>query len=197
MAHQLLGLDLITRYVEKLGSELAFPDALRTSIGWYLVRSIRRKMADGTKPISGLTRQNRRKGSDASKPLQDSGKLRLSIKHELVNEGVEVGSNLVYAPIHQFGGWIRPKNAQKLAIPATPTAARWAEALGVRGALEAFRRNWGPITFGPGAIFCDGEPVFWRIDEVRIPRRPYLNMTSEREKHIEKMVQNYIESLKV
>lgn len=193
MARELLGLDIVTRKLHMAGRD-QFPEELRTALGWYLVRSIRRKMADGNGPaLSGLTKQNRR--GDKANALQDTGRLRRSIVFESQPNGVEVGSNVIYAPIHQFGGWIRPVRAQKLAIPATPTAARWADALGVRGALDAFRRNWGPISFGPGAIFCDGEPVFWRLDEVRIPKREYLYIDKARQKKVEEIIENFLRKL--
>lgn len=192
MAHQLLGLEKVTSALLMAGRDV-YPEALRTSLAWYLVRSIKRKMGNGTKELSGLTKRNRRgKGGNQ---LQDSGRLRQSIRHELTPNGVEVGTNVIYGPIHQFGGWIRPVNAQKLAVPATPTAARWAEALGVRGAIDAFKRNWGPVSFGPGAIFCEGEPIFWRLDEVRIPKREYLYIDKARQKHIEKMIENFLRKL--
>ena len=192
MAHQLLGLEKVTNALLMAGRDV-YPEKLRTALGWYLVRSIKRKMGNGTKPLSGLTQQNRRgKGGNQ---LQDSGRLRQSIQHDLTPSGVEVGTNVIYGPIHQTGGFIRPKNAQKLAIPATPTVARWTEALGVRGAIDAFRRNFGPISFGPGAIFCRGEVMYWRLDEVRIPRRQYLYIDKTRQKKVEEIIENFLRKL--
>lgn len=49
--------------------------------------------------------------------LQDSGALRESIVKDPRSNSVAVGSNLVYARIHQFGGVIRPKNGSCLCIP--------------------------------------------------------------------------------
>lgn len=47
----------------------------------------------------------------------DTGRLRQSITHEVNALKARVGSNLVYAPIHEFGGTIRPTSARNLAIP--------------------------------------------------------------------------------
>ena len=193
MARQLLNLDLVVRWL-KFAGKTPMPIDLRRGIGMYLSRSIKRKMGNGTKPISGLTQQNR--PGNKGGPLHDTGKLMQSIQWELDPRGVEVGSNLIYAPIHQEGGWIRPKNAQKLAIPANKTAALWSSALGVRGALDAMKRNWGPVSFGPGAIFCGGEVQFWRLDEVRIPARPYLYIDKARQKHIDEMVANFYQDMR-
>ena len=184
---------MLTNYLKAVGRD-PLPADLRRALGMYLSRSIKRKMGNGTKPISGLTQQNR--PGNKGGPLHDTGKLMQSIQWELDPRGVEVGSNLIYAPIHQEGGWIRPKNAQKLAIPANKTAALWSSAFGVRGALDAMKRNWGLVSFGPGAIFCGGEVQFWRLDEVRIPRREYLYIDKARQKHIDQMVENFYQDMR-
>jgi phage virion morphogenesis protein len=49
--------------------------------------------------------------------LSDTGRLRRSIRSQADNDGVTIGTNLIYARIHQFGGTIKAKNAPYLAIP--------------------------------------------------------------------------------
>lgn len=39
-------------------------------------------------------------------PLNDTGRLRQSITFKLGNKAVEIGTNVDYAPVHQFGGGI-------------------------------------------------------------------------------------------
>lgn len=53
----------------------------------------------------------------SNKILQDKGALRESIDVDPRSNSVAVGSNLVYARIHQFGGVIRPKRSNCLCIP--------------------------------------------------------------------------------
>jgi phage gpG-like protein len=53
----------------------------------------------------------------SNKILQDRGALRESIDVDPRSNSVAVGSNLVYARIHQFGGVIRPKKGNCLCIP--------------------------------------------------------------------------------
>jgi len=53
--------------------------------------------------------------------LQDTGRLRDSIVMESTGNSVTIGTNVVYAPIHQLGGHtkahvIKPKNKQALAF---------------------------------------------------------------------------------
>jgi len=54
--------------------------------------------------LKASTIARRRKGS--SQPLLDTGRLRNSISFRLIGNGVEVGTNVRYAAIHQFGGAI-------------------------------------------------------------------------------------------
>lgn len=59
-----------------------------------------------------ITSYRIKKGKASSaKILQDTGRLRNSITGVATSQGAEVGTNLVYAPIHQFG-------SQKKNIPA-------------------------------------------------------------------------------
>lgn len=53
--------------------------------------------------------RKRRSTSSILKILQERGTLRDSIVYEADNQGVSVGSNLVYAAIHQFGGEIHQR----------------------------------------------------------------------------------------
>ena len=90
-----------------------------------------------TKPgLSGLTKKTRRGGS--SEPLLDSGKLRLSMTgktqgkistskgtlNKATKEFALVGSDLIYAGIHNLGGTIRATKAKNLAIPVTKMARK-------------------------------------------------------------------------
>jgi phage virion morphogenesis protein len=73
----------------------------------------RAQTPEGTawEPLKKSTIKQRRKGS--SKPLNDTGVLRASITtgkkgnvNQVNNQSVQVGTNLPYAAIHQFGGTI-------------------------------------------------------------------------------------------
>ena len=48
--------------------------------------------------------------------LQDKGNLRSSIQRASGKDFAQVGTNIEYAPIHQFGGTIYPKNKKALAF---------------------------------------------------------------------------------
>lgn len=48
------------------------------------------------------------------KPLVDTGRLRNSIIVESSDTEAVIGTNLIYAPVHQFGATIKPKNGKFL-----------------------------------------------------------------------------------
>ena len=59
---------------------------------------------------------------NTAKPLLDTGRLRNSITYRLLGaSGVEVGSNVAYAALHQFGG--QAGRGKKVTIPARPFLA--------------------------------------------------------------------------
>ena len=56
----------------------------------------------------------------SGQPLLDTGRLRKSIGYQVSTTDVSIGTNVVYARIHQEGGTIRPVNRRFLAIPQVP-----------------------------------------------------------------------------
>lgn len=59
-------------------------------------------------------------------PLRDTGRLLRSITFKATAKDVTIGTNLKYAPLHQFGGTVRAKNAPFLVfktMKGTPAEA--------------------------------------------------------------------------
>lgn len=54
-------------------------------------------------------------------PLRDTGRLQSSITQNVGDDYVDVGTNLKYAPVHQFGATIVPKKASRLVFPIKAT----------------------------------------------------------------------------
>ena len=50
-------------------------------------------------------------------PLRDTRRLESSITSNPDNDGVTIGTNLIYAPVHQFGATIVPVKAKRLVFP--------------------------------------------------------------------------------
>ena len=70
-----------------------------------LFRDERDPYGNDWEPLSEVTIKKRRKGprSGNDKILNDTGRLKNSITHNVLGNSVEVGTNVVYAAIHQFG----------------------------------------------------------------------------------------------
>lgn len=97
----------VMKKLRKLGKLDDLSTPLKQS-GIYMERAIGRRFKNAKwKPLSRATIQihPRRAGG---KPLNDTGKLRQSVTSRAVKRvtktKLEYGTNLVYAPIHNFGG---------------------------------------------------------------------------------------------
>lgn len=111
---------------------------------------------DGTnwKPLANNRPRNQGRGQ--GKPLLDKGTLRASMtttggKGHVENVGplsLEVGTNLEYAALHQFGGVVKPKKAKMLALPLTREAVNYPSPRQFPRALFFFRsRGLGAKAF--------------------------------------------------
>lgn len=91
-------------------------------------------------------------GHRSGKPLVDKGHLQNSVSYRLVGHAVEIGTNLRYAAIHQFGGVIKPKNKQRLFF--------------MLGDRKIFARQ---VTIKPRPFLpTDGLPDDWAEDAVAV-----------------------------
>jgi len=82
-----------------------------------LLRFSEEKAADGTR-----WSKSRRVQAEGGQTLQDTRRLYASIIAKWSETYAKVGSNVVYAAIHQFGGEIVPRAAGALAIPVSDEA---------------------------------------------------------------------------
>lgn len=101
--------------LDRLAKSLQDPFKLST-IGGMAEEMIRGHIHEGKgfAPLSPATTDYRGHG----RPLQDTGGLRDSIKHKVIDERtVIVGANNPYAALQNYGGVIRAKNAKWLWIP--------------------------------------------------------------------------------
>lgn len=88
-------------------------------IGAGFVAAISRRHETQTDPDGRAWAPNRRGGI----VLTDSGRLARSWTYRAAPDQVEVGSNVVYAAVHQTGATIRPKTGKALRFQV---AGRWA-----------------------------------------------------------------------
>ena len=118
--------------LQLLQSAAANPQPVYATVGRVMVNRIRLCFKLGIDPWGNPWQALKlRKGQ----PLRDTGRLNRSIVSSVDATGVTVGTNVKYAPVHQFGATIVPKNkprlvfkgpggklifAKKVTIPARP-----------------------------------------------------------------------------
>lgn len=87
-------------------------------IGSYLVSETLHRFETETRPEGGPWVPSVRAATEGGQTLTDRAHLRQSITYVAGADSVQVGSNLVYAAIHQFGG--RAGRGRSVALPARP-----------------------------------------------------------------------------
>ena len=104
----------------RLAAALSRPDDMMDSIGRYLVGSTHRRFERERAPDGSPWLKSARAIAEGGRTLTDTGRLRSSVAHTVTDGGrtVEVGSSVVYAAIHQFGG--RAGKGRRAKIPARP-----------------------------------------------------------------------------
>jgi phage virion morphogenesis protein len=108
-----LGADLAA-----LAAKAEHLDPLMDEVGMILVGSTTRRFETGEGPDGKPWEKSARAKTEGGKTLLQDGHLRDSITYDASGRTVTVGSNRIYAAIHQFGGVIVPKNAKALAFQA-------------------------------------------------------------------------------
>lgn len=95
-----------------------------------------------------------------------AGYLRRSVTWRVEGDTAEVGTNAVYGPIQEYGGEIKPKNANLLAIPIGNMKGS------PRGHPDLFFVHTG----GSRMYLMDkaGKPQYSLRPKVTIPARPYF-----------------------
>jgi phage virion morphogenesis protein len=87
---------------------------LMDRIGLYLQGETRQRFEDQHGPDGTPWQPSQRAIEQSGQTLVDSARLRDSITHVAGSDSVEVGTNVLYAAIHQFGGRIEPVSAPAL-----------------------------------------------------------------------------------
>ena len=110
---------------------------------------------------------------EGGQTLSLSRRLRNSITYTATGSSATVGTNVVYAAIHQFGGTVRAKNAQFLSIPVTP-AARAAGSPRNMAGLHVAQTLKGQFIL----VNDKGVTQFLLRNQVTIPARPFLGVSA-------------------
>jgi len=137
------------------------PSGLFDNIGSYLVGSTQRRFERGAAPGGSVWPPSLRALAEGGKTLIKSAQLMGSITHVASASGVEVGSNKVYAAIHQLGGEIKQD---------------------ARTAVLHFKRNkrTGASRFAKAnskATFAQKAEIGARV--IKMPARPFLGLDDD------------------
>lgn len=105
---------------EALAAVLENPRRIMDEIGRHLVLATLRRFESEREPDGKPWLRSARALAEGRRTLSATGRLRRSIAHVVAPDGhaVEVGSDVAYAAVHQFGG--RAGKGGGVALPARP-----------------------------------------------------------------------------
>lgn len=154
-----------SKKIRALEKALASPVGAYRVIGARLITKIRLCFKLGIDPWgSPWLALKLRKGN----PLRDTGRLGASVTAKADDTGVSIGTNLIQAPVHQFGATIVPVKAKRLVFPGP----------GGKGLIFAKKvvipaRPFLPLTKA-GAVEL---PEKWRADVINALKAYLLKQT--------------------
>ena len=169
--------------LERLSALMAEQAARDTSglmrrLGEYLLESTQRRFKDQVKPNGEKwkeldERYARRKKRNKDKVLTLRGYLRSYIHYQIPDaQTVEVGSNQKYAAIHQFGGEIDKPERQ---------------------AAVRYRSVAGRVLFaGKKHKRATERAVTIPVHFVKIPARPFLGLSAEDDRKIQRIIRDWL-----
>lgn len=170
--------------VELLARGRALEPAFK-SIGEMMLRSTDQRFRDQVDqegapwlPISAAWRDEKQRRGHIQKILQMRGRLRGSVTYKASNDRVAVGSNVIYAAIHQLGGDInQPERTQVLAFqgPATKPG-RFISRAKAGKAKKA-------VTIRIATI---------KARTISMPARPYLGLSADDRERVAKILARHL-----
>lgn len=146
---------------------LADARGMWAQVGASLVTSTQRRFEESRAPDGSIWPPSLRVLAHGGKTLIDTARLMQSITFNAFDDGVEVGTNVVYAAIHQFGGQITvPERQQTLHFK---TSKRTGQKL--QGFRKAGKADVHVATTIPA-------------HSVTIPARPFLGLDDDDDREI-------------
>jgi phage virion morphogenesis protein len=107
-------LGAVKRRLGEVTRAMAAPRSLMNAIGAVLESSSRKRFRTNQAPDGTAWKPSIRANEEGGRTLFDKGHLSASITHEADDHAVQVGTNLIYALIHQIGGIITAKGGGML-----------------------------------------------------------------------------------
>lgn len=100
--------------LERLSKAVGNLQPTNDDIGAYLVGSTQRRFALQHGPDGTPWKPSIRAREESGQTLLKSRRLHDTIAHRATSDTIEVGSNLIYAGVHQLGATIHAKNVKNL-----------------------------------------------------------------------------------
>ena len=100
----------IEAVLNQLGNFDSLKNRLFDEIGAGLVNSVQHRFLTGTDVDGNPWKISWRARMQGGETLRDTGRLMNSYTHNVLSSGVEVGTDVAYAPHLHYGATIRPKN---------------------------------------------------------------------------------------
>lgn len=139
--------DKLRKLTSGMGRMRDFMKPAARLMGEEALSQVQKGFVSGTDPYGRAWLPVR--GRPGGRPLRDTGRLMNSFSMHLTSGGFIVGSNLIYASVHQYGAIIKAKNAPYLAFRIG----------GPRGGKSQAR---------------GGKGSWVKVKQVTIPARPFL-----------------------
>ncbi|MGD9767967.1 MAG: phage virion morphogenesis protein [Pseudolabrys sp.] len=156
-------------------ARLTNPRGLFENIGASLVTSTQRRFETGKGPDGSPWPPSLRVLAHGGKTLVLSARLLQSITYQASATMVEVGTNVVYAAIHQLGGMIR--QAARQASVHFKTDKRSGKRLqGFRKASKAEEHR--SVNIGPRVV--------------KMPRRPFVGLDDDDQREIVRITEDFV-----
>lgn len=131
----------------------------------------------------------RAQGAEGGQTLRLSSRLRNSLRWEATRDSVTIGTNVVYAAIHQFGGIIRAKKGPFLAIPVSAEARKAGSPRKMKGLVfkETVKGKLALIDPKTGTVH------FLLRTQVKMPARPFLGASDSDTAEIVRAITEHLE----
>jgi phage virion morphogenesis protein len=145
------------------------------------------RFRSGKGPDGTPWKPSRRAEQEGGQTLSDTRRLRNSITSAFDRTSATVGTNVLYAAVHQFGGTIRAKNGPFLAIPVTPHAKAAGSPRNMAG-LRVWQTIRGQFVMGTD----DGTVHYLLRQKVTMPERPFLGASAADQTALAQAVKDHL-----
>ena len=157
------------------------------NIGRALKTGTQLRFRTTTGPDGQQWEESLRARNEGGQTLSLTRRLRNSVTYQASNASVAVGTNVVYAAIHQLGGVIRAKNGPFLSIPVTPAARAAGSPRNMQG-LHVAQTLKGRFIL----VDAKGVTQYLLRRQVTMPARPFLGVSASDRTEITGVAERYL-----